>query len=1494
MVPESKNSTKLVKRKQPRKGRTTFGSMLIDYLFRIWCIRYPDFLKKGAWSPKETEYKTRLERRFQLRKLHSMYTNASKVSILSMYLKTGKMRLHKLCTGQQGETKKWDTFNNSVKCKAKCGDKDKDKTFQWELYYGSKQERVEHIPMDYEYFNIQFWDAFVSRTTKQLLEHLKDSMYEKNNALKAFDEFWKPFGQITRNIAKDEEQSMSSDWTGLIEQMACIEGIKCASAFFMDPWEDVNQNQDTKFTKLKKYKFNFTQLDENKKGRKKGEEEEEEEGKKGEEEEEEDEEGEEEEGEEEEGEEEGEEETAASSGGTNKIFYVDKKIKSTYYLWYKKLLPQKRDKTTKEGRKEKKQRKLFKKKTMHAVCIIVHKMIEFIYKKKVCAGLVKEENCDKLFEAYKELIEKCDDYIEDIEQHPHIISGGGKDDQEGKGEEKGEGEEGEGKGGGEEGEGNEEEGEEEGEGEEGEGNEKGEEEGEKEGEGEEEKIKEDISTRIKDLNNKLRDNGQNMTYPDALKHLKNFENISNFVSSAKGTQFIRKKVREVQTENQKARASQRKTDSNHRNDYVRSIKHKLHTAMKQMLETSCCDDKRQFLKVTYPPIAEVDNKSPQVTQEPQSTTQKSTAPFPLVAQTRPTPSNGEFKIGNNGSTLSVKIGNILDKCNGCVIVNPSNPELKLAGANLHRQIRDAADPGLASRGSIQNYDYANYKTKENYRESVTHYIDYLTKIDNNPSNINIDHIEQIRSANFEDKDGNFQLKEGHVIRTQGIPKKNITHIIHASGPSLRKGELPNESQKNHLKTSVENIIKDFTDLTANYSTKSILKIPTISMGLYNFPDKEGTEIIAETCVKQLIFAQSPIHIELVVFDDDKAQQYVRLYVSAIEHLMWQRSLTFGNRVFAQICHKSFLEKIIGTITVHSNINVDNYDCSQIQQGIKIELTNLNTNTVLGVLKRCVAQELKPPVYLAFDYDFDTTAFDSAVAVAVAGAGAGAGAGAAAAAAAGAGAGDGAAAGAGTGDGDGYWWHSDGDGDGGGDGDFSAVVAAAGAGGDGDGDGNGDEIDNPKIFKGGSTAVENGTNDDSVVVAVPSRDMKWVVETIVEQAVFSGRFGTPSANGFVDRVTDSSGRSYVLKSCKKESADNLMYEYFAGQYINNVLDRFGYKCFVRTFALLEYKSSRAYSYVLKNKNGSNAQAARPHITEYLQLHTGDTFDFKVACKEPTHLAILVEAVGGSNASSFSMTAVLAQQEQQLGNFMENYMLEILLQIYIPLAQLRDEFTHYDLHGDNILLESTNASNTFTFTVAGSAVTFRSRYRAVIIDYGRSYFSAPGSNKSSQYVYERVCATRECNKKGNRCGNKVGFGWLTNIASFDDRHYFINSTHANMSHDLRLLHIIYSNLHHLHDSIIRYSLQEKYPKTLGLYTFLSAVRYIGEFGTPPEASSPRPTLRAGASSSAHPPVLNVVDARDGLLAIYTRTTRTAIPTKTTTTTAGTTTAIPVNAR
>ena len=63
------------------------------------------------------------------------------------------------------------------------------------------------------------------------------------------------------------------------------------------------------------------------------------------------------------------------------------------------------------------------------------------------------------------------------------------------------------------------------------------------------------------------------------------------------------------------------------------------------------------------------------------------------------------------------------------------------------------------------------------------------------------------------------------------------------------------------------------------------------MGLYHFPDKEGTEIIAETCVKQLIFAQSPIHIELVVWNGNEStdEEYLRLYNSAITHLLWTKA-----------------------------------------------------------------------------------------------------------------------------------------------------------------------------------------------------------------------------------------------------------------------------------------------------------------------------------------------------------------------------------------------------------------------------------------------------------------------------------------------------------------------------------------------------------------------------------------------------------------------------
>jgi hypothetical protein len=194
-----------------------------------------------------------------------------------------------------------------------------------------------------------------------------------------------------------------------------------------------------------------------------------------------------------------------------------------------------------------------------------------------------------------------------------------------------------------------------------------------------------------------------------------------------------------------------------------------------------------------------------------------------------------------------------------------------------------------------------------------------------------------------------------------------------------------------------------------------------------------------------------------------------------------------------------------------------------------------------------------------------------------------------------------------------------------------------------------------------------------------------------------------------------------------------------------------------------------------------------------------------------------------------------------------------------VQLRDEFTHYDLHADNILLVEANTPCTFTFTVDDQVVSFNSKYTAVMIDYGRSFFQQPNSIKSSKYIFDLVCATKECDSNGGRCGNKVGFGWLSGLPVFNPKHYYINSTYANSSHDLRLLSII-------RDSILDAARKQKrprgdnqqrnYPKTQALARLLSGVEYLNRFGTPPVTSDPFHPQR----------VLNIVDARDKLIALF----------------------------
>jgi hypothetical protein len=146
-----------------------------------------------------------------------------------------------------------------------------------------------------------------------------------------------------------------------------------------------------------------------------------------------------------------------------------------------------------------------------------------------------------------------------------------------------------------------------------------------------------------------------------------------------------------------------------------------------------------------------------------------------------------------------------------------------------------------------------------------------------------------------------------------------------------------------------------------------------------------------------------------------------------------------------------------------------------------------------------------------------------------------------------------------------------------------------------------------------------------------------------------------------------------------------------------------------------------------------------------------------------------------------------------DFVSYELLYILYQVYMPLAIMRDWFTHYDLHTGNVLLYEPVKGKYIEYHYHlepdkdgnKKIISFKSRYIAKIIDYGRCYFymGDSGFTDNSEDFFKAVCD--EC----KNCGGDKGFGWLDNRYPFMDKHNsYICSSKSNVSHDLRLMYII----------------------------------------------------------------------------------------------------------
>ena len=268
-----------------------------------------------------------------------------------------------------------------------------------------------------------------------------------------------------------------------------------------------------------------------------------------------------------------------------------------------------------------------------------------------------------------------------------------------------------------------------------------------------------------------------------------------------------------------------------------------------------------------------------------------------------------------------------------------------------------------------------------------------------------------------------------------------------------------------------------------------------------------------------------------------------------------------------------------------------------------------------------------------------------------------------------------------------------------------------------------------------------------------------------------------ANGFVTRIQYERNKynAYaVLKSALKASSDNLYYEAFVGlEYINKHVLLF-FPCFMQTYGAYQYDNTQSVDrlFAYKKQTSSSRTVSNllktsliNHATTNLIKNTPYTNYGDYSCRYSKIQAVLIQHIKNPVSFQIYMTRLTSPFE---------LLFELathLYQVYEPLSRIADEFTHYDLHANNVYLYKIPNGQCIRMNYIDKDGTvlasFLSQYIVKIIDYGRSYCMGNGEILKDPFLELKRC----------------GYAYTGHVADKDD--YYISSRFKNVSHDLRLV-------------------------------------------------------------------------------------------------------------
>ena len=283
-------------------------------------------------------------------------------------------------------------------------------------------------------------------------------------------------------------------------------------------------------------------------------------------------------------------------------------------------------------------------------------------------------------------------------------------------------------------------------------------------------------------------------------------------------------------------------------------------------------------------------------------------------------------------------------------------------------------------------------------------------------------------------------------------------------------------------------------------------------------------------------------------------------------------------------------------------------------------------------------------------------------------------------------------------------------------------------------------------------------------------------SLIDESIDSKKIGDVSANGFIYKLSylkDGYSSVAILKSTQNVNSDNLMYEYNVGLFINGVCPY--YTCFLETYGLFKYKNLQDYDN-FKSKD----KVSKIELNDSL---TGIPLNYAIGCPNSLTISLLVQYVNGISLAD------LIKKNIRDPKFVNYDLWCILFQIYYALSAIRENFTHYDLHTDNVMVyePSKDTYITYNYYLPKGDITFKSRYIAKILDYGHSYFNTGYPGGSSVDVYIKTLHTKPCDSN-SPAGRKADGGTDYGMPWGGLSGYNIDPRRRNISADLRLIYMV----------------------------------------------------------------------------------------------------------